>query len=99
MGPPPDALLDQISNPQYKKSEYLFGPANQENHHLVLHSGNDNNQPDEVFDIIDSFLADPDVYSPGESTRQGNSADVDISDYLDSANQVIRHFSTLRIVP
>lgn len=87
MGPPPDALLDQISNPQYK------------NHHSVVHSGNDNNQPDEEVDIIDSFFADPDVYSPGESTRQGNSADVDISDYLESANQVIRHFCTRRIVP
>lgn len=81
MGPPPDALLDHISNPQYK-NEYLFGPANQENHLLVVHTGNDNNQPDEV-DIIDSFFAD----SPGESTRQDNSADVAVSDYLESANQ------------
>jgi hypothetical protein len=88
MVPPPDALLDQISNPQYKKSEYLFGTANQENHHLVGHSGNDNNQQDEVDDdIINSFFADPDVYSPDESTRQDNSGDVAISDYLESANQ------------
>lgn len=93
MGPPPDALLDHISNPQYK-NEYLFGPANQENHLLVVHTGNDNNQPDEV-DIIDSFFAD----SPGESTRQDNSADVAVSDYLESANQVVRHFSTGHIVP
>ncbi|XP_078173375.1 uncharacterized protein LOC144567184 isoform X2 [Carex rostrata] len=85
MGPPPDALLDQISNPQYEKSEYIFGPANQENHHLVVHSGNDNNQPDEGF-LIDSFFADH-VCSPDESTQQGNSADVAISDYLESPNQ------------
>lgn len=84
---PPDSLLDQICNPQYKKNEHPFGPANQENHHLVGHSDNDDNQTDEVDDIIESFFADPDVYSPVESTQQDT--DVAVSDYTESANQVI----------
>jgi hypothetical protein len=82
-----ESLLDQISDPQYKKSEHLFGPATQENQHLVGHSDNDNNQQDEV-DIIDSFFADPDVYYTGESTQQDT--DVTVSHNLESANQVIR---------
>jgi hypothetical protein len=83
MGPTPESLLDQISDPQHKKSEHLFGPASQENHDLVGHLDIDNNQQDEMDDIIDSFFADPDVCSPGET-------DVAVSDHLESANQVIR---------
>ncbi|KAJ4803702.1 NAC domain-containing protein 14 [Rhynchospora pubera] len=88
MNPPPDALLDQISNPQNRKSEYLSGTSLEGNHQLVGYPGNDNDQQDVVANIIDSFFADPDVYSPDESMRLDNSADVDVADYLESAEQV-----------
>ncbi|KAJ1693290.1 hypothetical protein LUZ63_009988 [Rhynchospora breviuscula] len=88
MNPPLDALLDQISNPQNRKSEYLSGTSLEGNHQLFGYPGNDNNQQDVAANIIDSFFADPDVYSPDESMRLDNSADVDVADYLESAEQV-----------
>ncbi|KAJ3690545.1 hypothetical protein LUZ61_019709 [Rhynchospora tenuis] len=71
INPPHDALLDQISNPQNRKSEYVYGASNQENHQLVGYLGNDNNQPDVVASMLDSFFGD-----------------VDVSDYLESADQI-----------